>query len=609
MDQNEFEAALNSFLLEVSTPGQYTGREWNSVVKPSQEVACRVALCFPDSYSVGMSHHGLRVLYEILNNLSGIAAERAFTPLPDMEGQLRQRSLPLSTLETCTPLSECDLVGFSIQYELCASNLLTMLELGGIPLLAKDRGAGVPLVIAGGTGAYNPEPFADFIDLFLIGEGEEALPELIACWRSLERNNMTREELLRALVSSCSGWYAPALYQSDETGIVPLFVDIPKKITRRIVMDFDQAPHPRKPVVPVVETTHERVTLEIMRGCPNGCRFCLAGMASRPRRERSVESLLEIAKDYYAATGYDEIGLLSLSTSDYSDFSRLITELDREFAPKGVSLSLPSLRVDTALRGIPQQVKSVRKGGFTIAPEAATERLRKVINKQVTEDNLLEGAEAAFRAGWRTIKLYFMIGLPTETEEDVRAIASLANRVARLKSKGKGAAATLSVANFVPKPWTPFQWIAMDTPQSLLEKQGWIAAGVDRKRVSYKTHDIQTSLLEGMIARGDRGVGKIMLAAWRQGARLCAWSEYFQPAAWQEAFASCGTTPEEYACRKLALDSVLPWEQIDLGLQKDFLRREYERALEGVFTDKCDPATCPGCGVEGCGVPKGHKKS
>jgi len=575
--------ALDPFLLTVATPGQYLGGEWNTVAKAPRPGLLRVALGFPDAYAVGMSHHGLRVLYELLNALPDVAAERVFAPLPDMEQALRARGLPLTTLETMTPLAECDLVGFSLQYELCSANVLTMLDLGGVPLHASARGPGDPLVLAGGAGAFNPEPLAGFLDLVLVGEAEEAFPELVARLRDLDRARLSREALLRELVRTCPGWYAPSLYTVEQGRAVPRYEDVPAQVERRVVRDLEAAAHPRAPVVPVVQTAHERVTVEIMRGCPHACRFCQAGAVSRPRRARSVDTIVDIAEDCYRATGYDEVGLLSLSTSDHPQFGELVGRLDEVFAPRGVSLSLPSLRVDAALSAIPERVRSVRKGGFTLAPEAATERLRRVINKPVDDDDLLAGAQAAFRAGWRTIKLYFMVGLPTETDDDVDAIPRLAKRVAALGGRGKRSSVHLSVANFVPKAWTPFQWAAMDRPEVLAAKQARVAEGLGRgrSRVRYRGHDVQASILEAALARAGRDWGPVVEAAWRHGARLCAWEEHFRPQAWQAAFASQGVDPEAVACRERTVDAPLPWAHLSGGLSEDRLRADWQRAREG----------------------------
>ena len=596
------------FLLKVQTPGQYVGGEWNSTVKADAD--CRVALAFPDAYAVGMSYHGFRIFYELFNALDGIAAERVFCPFPDMEAQLRARSEVLRTLETGTPLSACTVLAFTLQYEMCLTNILTMLDLGGVPLHAADRTTAHPLVVAGGAGSYNPEPFADFVDLFLVGEGEEAMPEMLAILRECRRAGMSRPDTIRAIVTGSAGWYAPALYRLEDHGgwAVPVPADAaaPERITRRFIADFGTAFQPVKPVVPVVETVHERIVLEIMRGCPNGCRFCQAGMITRPRRHRSVDALLDAARATYAATGYDEIGLLSLSTSDYPCFAELIERFDTEFAPKGVSLSLPSLRVDTQLRDIPERITSVRKGGMTIAPEAGTDRLRTVINKWVTNEDLLSGAQAAYEAGWRTIKLYFMIGLPTETDEDVRAIADLSREVAfRRKKKADGQAVTLSVSNFVPKPQTPFQWYGMDTLQALADKQALLRGAVDRRRVSYKAHELERSLLEAVFARGDRRMGAIALDAWRRGARLDAWDEHFRMEPWAAAFAAANRTMEEVACKTFPDDAQLPWSHIDGGAAPAFLAAERDRARRGEKTAPCAPGQCAGCGVPGCRIAIG----
>ncbi len=601
MTPDAIAAALERILPHVTTPIQYAGHEWNAVVPAGDAVACRVALAFPDAYAVGMSHHGLRILYELLNDLDGVVAERCFAPLPDMEARLRAEGIPLHTLESFTPLSACDLVGFSLQYELAAANLLTMLDLGGIPLLARDRTAAHPLILAGGSGGFNPEPLSDFLDLVLVGEGEEALPELVAAWRAADARALPREALLRRLVAACPGWYAPALYDEQDGVRTPRVDEAPATVRRRLVADLDAAPHPVRPVVPTAETAHERVTVEIMRGCPNGCRFCQAGMIHRPRRVRSVETVCRLAHEGLANTGYDEIGLLSLSTGDHPDFGALVTALDDAFAPQRVSLSLPSLRVDAALRGIPSRVRSVRKGGFTSAPEAGAERLRAVINKAVSDADLLAGAEAAFQAGWRTVKLYFMIGLPTETDEDVDAIAALANRVAALRRGKKGGrAVTLSVSNFVPKPWTPFQWHGMDAPDVLRQKQQRIADAVDSRRIAFHGHDVETSILEGALARGDRRLGAVVLAAWRAGARLCAWTEHFRPDLWRAAFADAGRDPAAEACRARTPGGPLPWGHLDGGVAEAFLLREREKALAAERTAPCAPGRCPGCGVPQC---------
>ncbi|MBN2712387.1 MAG: TIGR03960 family B12-binding radical SAM protein [Planctomycetes bacterium] len=602
-------AEFEKILMKVQGPGQYVGCEPNIIIKPEAEVRLRVALSFPDTYSVGMSHHGLRILYDIINRRSGWAGERVYTPLPDMEKELRASGLKWFTLESRTPLSDCDVLGFSVSYELTATNMLTLLDLGGVPLLREERGAGQPIVIAGGHGVFNPEPLSDFIDLFIIGEGEEALPRALELIEEAGgRKCADREALLRKIAAEVEGAYVPSFYRTETNADgfeVPQPVDENMKPVRRaIVHDFESLPLPRKPIVPVFQTVHERVVIEVMRGCPNGCRFCQAGFIVRPVREHSVEKIVKAAKDCYRNTGYDEIGLLSLSTSNYSHFDELVEKLDRYFAPLKVSLSLPSLRVDHALSGIPEKFKTVRKSGFTIAPEAGTDRLRAVINKDVANENLIAAAEEAYAQGWQSIKLYFMVGLPTETDEDVAAIPELANRIARLRRSGqkKKPAVTLSVSNYVPKAHTPFQWEAMGRPEEFTRKGRIISELVDRKRVSYKHHDVEISALEGVMSRGDRKLGRVILNAWQNGARLDGWDEYFRPAIWAKAFDECGIDMLAYASAERGEENALPWSCVDMGYSTEFLRRERERSRKGERTPMCAPGQCAGCGISPCSI-------
>ncbi len=601
---HDLPADLGRILHLVQGPGQYAGGEINSIVKPEPEVDLRLALAFPDTYSVGMSHHGIRVLYDIVNRVPGVACERVFAPLPDMEAALREANVKLSTLETHTPLHECDMVGFSVQYELAATSILTILDLGGIPLLADEREESDPLVIAGGN-VFNPEPLADFIDLFVIGDGEETLPAILQKLHAAKSRQSPRLELLNQLAGEIPGIYVPALYRTQTNPDGFTIVEKPANNApfpiARAMTDFARAPIPVKPVIPTFQTVHERVTLEIMRGCPHGCRFCQAGFAGRPVRTRNTETLVNAAMQTYGNTGYDEIGLLSLSTSDYPDFDQLVKELDEHFAPMGVSLSLPSLRVDHALRTIPKRFKSIRKSGFTIAPEAGTDRLRAVLNKNISNTDLLAAAEAAYAQGWQTIKLYFMLGLPTETDEDVEAIAELANRIARLRRKrGRKNAVTLSVSNFVPKAHTPMQWEPMERPEELARKQQILARGINRSRVQMKPHDVRTSMLEGVLARGDRNLGRIILSAWLAGARLDSWDEHFQYEAWTRAFAEHDIDPLKYACTRRHPEPPHPWSHINLGVSPAFLQREHNRALAEERTPSCSADHCAGCGVEAC---------
>ena len=603
---------LAPVLSRVAGPGQYVGGEPNQTVKP--DAGFKVALAFADVYAVGMSHHGLRILYDVVNAMDDVAAERAFAPFPDMEEALRTTGRRLATLETATPLNECPVIGFSLCYELAATSVLTMLDLGGVPLTREERESGAhPLVVAGGASCLNPEPLSDFFDLFVIGEAEEALPELLAIVkRNLPITAGNRADIIREIARSVEGVYAPALYatKTEASGDVTVAgateAGVPFPVKRRVVADFNNAPQVTRPVVPIHETVHERAVLEIMRGCPNGCRFCQAGYATRPLRERDPDKLHAAALSCLAATGYDEVGLLSLSTSNYSRFDELVEMLDADLAPSGISLSLPSLRVDHALFGIPARFSSVRKSGLTVAPEAGSDRLRAVINKHVKNADLLAAAEEAFRRNWRQIKLYFMVGLPTETEEDVLAIAELSEAVARLRQNrgGKGGggrpAVHLSVSNFVPKAFTAFQWGGAAHPDVWAARQRLLGEKVNRRRVAYHGHDVSTSLLESVMSRGDRRLGKVILSAWKMGARLDAWSEHFRPGIWNDAFRENGLEPVAIATRELEVDAALSWDHIDNGVDKAFLVRERAKALAETLTDACAPGVCAGCGVEGC---------
>lgn len=574
----------DKLLSTVITPGQYVGGEVNRTIKPHAKY--KFALAFPDVYHVAMSNHGLRILYEIISQRENWQAERVFAPLPDMEAQLRHAEIIIPTLDTQTPLNQCDVIGFSLSCELHSTGMLTILSLGKIPLLANERDEKCPLIFAGGHSVFNPAPMADFVDIFVIGDGEEVLVEIMNAVEIFS-SSISRAEKIKYLIDNIEGLYCPQFSPPD------------KKIKRRVVKNFAEITPSLKPIVPIVETAHERIVLEIMRGCPNGCRFCQAGFISRPFRYRSAENLLAQAREIYQCTGYDEIGLLSLSSSDYPELEKLAELLDAEFADKSVNLSLPSLRVNDKLLTLPQKFRTVRKSGLTFAPEAGSERLRAVINKEVSDENLFSACKLAFELGWRHIKLYFMIGLPTETDDDIIAMAKLSNHAATLcKKRGRDAPITCSVSNFIPKPVTPFQWAKMASAAELLRKQQLIAQNINRKLVDYKSHDVNISILEGALARGDQRLGAVILHAWENGARLDNWSEHFRQAIWDNAFAACGLTKEQFCANELADN--FAWANIDCGVSTDFLRREYEKALQEIKTAPCSNEHCANCGVAEC---------
>lgn len=588
-------------LPRVQAPGQYVGCELNAVSKDHASVEATFCLCFPDTYAVGMSQTGLHILYEVLNRREDTAAERCFAPWPDMADALREEGLPLCSLETCTPLGQFDILGFSLQYEMCYTNVLEMLDLGGVPLRSEDRGLGDPLVAAGGPCAFNPEPMADFVDVFLPGDGEESIGKLVEASKALRPAAQDRRELLLGLARQVEGAYCPALY-AREYPRRPLAQGVPETVAASVVRDLDAAPYPVRPILPFQEIVHDRITLEIMRGCARGCRFCQAGMTRRPVRLRSKESLCRIAEESYKATGHSEISLASLSSSDYPDLGALAKELTRRFKRKGVNLALSSLRVNDQLSALPEMIAAVRKSGLTIAPEAATERLRHVINKDITDRDLLEGVAAAFQRGWRRVKLYFMCGLPTETDEDVAATVGLAERVAWLGKEvaGRWADVSLNVAPFVPKPHTPFQWEPMISLERMKEIRDILFQRRRRKSVKIKFHLPERSLLEGAFSRGDLRLGKVVEEAWRRGCRFDAWDELFRFSVWTEAFEACGMSAAECAGRPRGLDEPLPWAHISAGLSERFLRREKGLAESAQTTPYCRDGRCAQCGVPFC---------
>jgi len=585
-------------LLSVEKPARYMGNEFGSVAKGPVEV--KFVLAFPDVYEVGMSHLGSQILYSILNGIAWAAAERAYAPWPDMEEAMRSRGEPLATLETGMPLAEADIVGFTLQYELSYTNILNMLELAGIPLMAAGRGKEFPLILGGGPCAGNPEPVAEFFDAVLFGDGEEAIVEIAEAYREWKKGNGDKAGLLDRL-SAIEGVYIPSFFAVTHDGprvseIRPLKTGY-EKVRRRIAPDLDLAPYPVNPVVPFLKTVHDRVSMEIARGCTRGCRFCQAGYIYRPVRERSPESVLDKINEVLSNTGYEEISLLSLSSADYGCIYGLLRALMERYADDRVAVSFPSLRVGSLTRDLVEQVARVRKTGFTLAPEAGSERLRRVINKGILEEDLVKNAFDVYRAGWRVIKLYFMIGLPTETREDVLGIAELSARVRRAgKEAGQHGDVNVSVSNFVPKSHTPFQWEPQLGREEIVERQHQLRSELKKRKLAFKWHDATLSLLEGVFARGDRRLSQVLLKARELGCRFDGWSEHADFGKWRQAFESTGMDPES-CLRRREMDEILPWDHLDSGVGKDFLRAEMERALAELPTGDCRTGDCTGCGV------------
>ncbi|MBC7341705.1 MAG: TIGR03960 family B12-binding radical SAM protein [Clostridia bacterium] len=591
-------------LPRVRKPSRYLGNEWNVIVKPWNTVSVRMVFAFPDLYEVGMSHLGLQILYGLVNSYPDLLMERTFMPAPDMEEELKKNGLPLFSWESYRPLADFDVIGFTLQYEMTYTNILRMLALAGIPWRSAHRSDQHPLVIAGGPVATNPEPLADFIDCFLIGDGEELLPQFLR--RVAELKDSNRQEQLIQL-AQIPGVYVPSLYQAEfqenghMVGLKPRLSGLPFPIVRRVLTNFDQAYFPTRPIVPFMEVVHDRIMLEVMRGCTRGCRFCQAGMIYRPVRERGLKTLLDQAKQLVESTGHREISLASLSTADYSCVGPLVASLIAAYRKQGVGVSLPSLRADAFSVELAKQIQKVRKTTLTFAPEAGTQRLRDVINKGVTEKDLLEAVGAAFSAGWMGVKLYFMIGLPTETVEDLDGIADLARQVVRVGEKivrPKGRLeVTVSASSFVPKPHTPFQWEPQDRLEELKRKQSHLRRALKGCHLKFHWHDPELSTLEAVFSRGDRRLGSVLEEAVSRGAKLDSWSEYFSFDTWRQAFTATGIDPQDYAYRRYSYDEVLPWDHIDVGVSKQFLAREHQRAMAGVTTKDCRRDQCSGCAV------------